>query len=103
MNKYQSQLEAVQAKRLNMRQRVKTTLKSLIWLFAAIYFIPLALGVTWEYVSMGYGIGAPKSGWTEAILYVFAFLNSLALIIVFFYSLNQSKRMLTTALSGITE
>ena len=103
MNPYQAKLESIQAKRLNMQQRVNAGIKSVLWLLAAIYLIPFALGATWRYLDIGYGADVHQFGWISPFLYLFAIMNSLALLFLFAYALIQSKKLFTRSLSGIME
>ena len=100
---HQQKLESIKARRLNMQQRTHSGIKSALWLLAAIYLIPFALGATWRYLEIGYGVDMQQYGWISPFLYLFATMNSLALLFLFAYALIQSKKLFTRPLSGIME
>ncbi len=95
MNIYQAKLEAIKSRRLTGRQRLVSMIQTFLWLCCA-FMVPALIGMTWRFADLGYGH-------TQPLIFTFAILNSLALMVLFVYSLIKFKKLMTLSFSGINK
>ena len=103
MNKYQTKLEEIKARRINYKQRL-FSLAITILLLALIYLAtPYVLVTIWSDSGFGYNLQSSDRDSMSTLLFVGNCIATIMWVFIIFYSISYSLRHFVRFLSGIKE